>query len=123
MRKWIDCCCIDKTSSAELSEAINSIPDWCRNSQVCYAYLSDVPSLPNVQMLFQGGKWVTRGWALQGMFPNASFASLFLLFRRPKVRRLNFASRERIFVDESSSSMESVLEALKTQNIDRWVAF
>ncbi|KAH7323509.1 hypothetical protein BKA65DRAFT_406838, partial [Rhexocercosporidium sp. MPI-PUGE-AT-0058] len=41
---WIDSCCIDKTSSAELSEAIISIFKWCRQAEVCYAYLSDVDS-------------------------------------------------------------------------------
>lgn len=39
---WIDTCCIDKTSSAELSEAINSMYQWYKNSSVCYAYLADV---------------------------------------------------------------------------------
>ena len=39
---WIDTCCIDKTSSAELSEAINTMYRWYRHSAVCYAYLSDV---------------------------------------------------------------------------------
>src|SRR4051812_21897040 len=41
---WVDSCCIDKTSSAELSEAINSMFNWYRDAQVCYAYLSDVPA-------------------------------------------------------------------------------
>ncbi|KAI0151758.1 heterokaryon incompatibility protein-domain-containing protein [Xylariaceae sp. FL1272] len=41
---WIDNCCIDKSSSAELSEAINSMFQWYQNAMVCYAYLSDVPS-------------------------------------------------------------------------------
>lgn len=45
---WIDSCCIDKTSSTELSEAINSMFAWYRNAKVCYVYLSDVPSnVPN----------------------------------------------------------------------------
>lgn len=39
---WIDTCCIDKTSSAELSEAINSMYRWYRDSAICYAYLKDV---------------------------------------------------------------------------------
>lgn len=38
---WIDTCCIDKTSSAELSEAINSMYRWYANAEVCYVYLSD----------------------------------------------------------------------------------
>jgi hypothetical protein len=39
---WIDTCCIDKTSSAELSEPINSMYRWYKKSAVCYAYLADV---------------------------------------------------------------------------------
>ncbi|KAI1359592.1 HET-domain-containing protein [Xylaria arbuscula] len=38
---WVDTCCIDKSSSAELSEAINSMFAWYANSAVCYAWLSD----------------------------------------------------------------------------------
>ncbi|KAI7348600.1 hypothetical protein KC320_g6531 [Hortaea werneckii] len=41
---WIDTCCIDKTSSAELSEAINSMFFWYQQAQVCYAYLWDISS-------------------------------------------------------------------------------
>lgn len=43
---WIDTCCIDKSSSAELTEAINSMYKWYQQAKVCYAYLSDL----------QGGK-------------------------------------------------------------------
>lgn len=39
---WVDTCCIDKTSSAELSEAINSMFEWYRQARVCFAYLEDV---------------------------------------------------------------------------------
>jgi hypothetical protein len=45
---WIDTCCIDKSSSAELSEAINSMYEWYKSSTICYVYLQDVTtSLPN----------------------------------------------------------------------------
>jgi hypothetical protein len=37
--QWIDSCCIDKTSSSELSEAINSMFNWYRNSQVWWVPL------------------------------------------------------------------------------------
>jgi hypothetical protein len=40
---WVDTCCIDKNSSAELSEAINSMFRWYALAEVCYAYLDDVP--------------------------------------------------------------------------------
>jgi hypothetical protein len=60
---WIDTCCIDKTSSAELSEAINSMYQWYQDAQVCYAYLSDVQEGRHEQ--FSESKWFTRGWTLQ----------------------------------------------------------
>ncbi|KAK8078785.1 HET-domain-containing protein [Apiospora phragmitis] len=39
---WIDTCCIDKSSSVELSEALNSMFTWYERSDVCYAYISDM---------------------------------------------------------------------------------
>src|SRR6187551_465394 len=39
---WVDSCCIDKSSSAELSEAINSMFKWYQSSMICFVYLSDV---------------------------------------------------------------------------------
>jgi hypothetical protein len=63
---WVDTCCIDKSSSAELTEAINSMYKWYRNAARCYVYLSDVTSTdfasPNN---FQTSRWFTRGWTLQ----------------------------------------------------------
>ncbi|KAF4624315.1 hypothetical protein G7Y89_g13858 [Cudoniella acicularis] len=40
---WVDTCCIDKSSSADLSEAINSMFQWYTEVAICYAYLVDVP--------------------------------------------------------------------------------
>jgi hypothetical protein len=64
---WVDTCCIDKTSSAELSEAINSMYAWYRDSEVCYALLEDVPRLnpffPKKE--FERARWFRRGWCLQ----------------------------------------------------------
>jgi hypothetical protein len=68
---WIDTCCIDKRSSAELSEAINSMFEWYSNSALCYAYLEDViteETRANHAMeksSFRASKWWTRGWTLQ----------------------------------------------------------
>ena len=39
---WVDSCCINKDSSAELSEAINSMYRWYKTSEKCYVYLTDV---------------------------------------------------------------------------------
>ncbi|KAG2035567.1 hypothetical protein BDR03DRAFT_962120 [Suillus americanus] len=62
---WIDTCCIDKTSSAELSEAINSMYAWYQDSAVCYVYLHDVGDDRNVQSGFEKANWFRRGWTLQ----------------------------------------------------------
>lgn len=66
---WIDTCCIDKTSSAELSEAINSMYRWYQESQECYAYLFDVGEKlqdpERVAENFTESRWFTRGWTLQ----------------------------------------------------------
>lgn len=58
---WIDTCCIDKKSSAELSEAINSMYKWYANAEICYAYLFDVGEGHS----FERRSWFTRGWTLQ----------------------------------------------------------
>jgi hypothetical protein len=65
---WIDACCIDKSSSAELSEAINSMFAWYQRAEVCYVYLSDVDfSQFDEGKLWMLGesRWFTRGWTLQ----------------------------------------------------------
>ncbi|KAH7083292.1 heterokaryon incompatibility protein-domain-containing protein [Paraphoma chrysanthemicola] len=61
---WVDTCCIDKTSSAELSEAINSMFAWYASSQICYVYFSDVLKT-TLQTSFRRSRWFTRGWTLQ----------------------------------------------------------
>jgi hypothetical protein len=84
---WVDTCCIDKSSSAELSEAINSMYKWYSNSSICYAYLSDVRDdygrprvkdtcaawpveleyhdIERASSQFARSRWFTRGWTLQ----------------------------------------------------------
>ena len=72
---WIDTCCIDKSSSAELQEAINSMFRWYRDAAKCYVYLADVsrPALDTDvkssqlpwELSFRKSRWFTRGWTLQ----------------------------------------------------------
>lgn len=65
---WVDTCCIDKTSSAELSEAINSMMAWYAQSRICYAHLADVPPITDQDFdkaAFSQSRWFTRGWTLQ----------------------------------------------------------
>ncbi|EIW61724.1 HET-domain-containing protein [Trametes versicolor FP-101664 SS1] len=65
---WIDTCCIDKTSSAGLEEAINSMFRWYAQAGVCIAYLADVPSdctVDEPRSAFRWSNWFRRGWTLQ----------------------------------------------------------
>jgi len=81
---WIDTCCIDKSSSAELSEAINSMYLWYSKAAICYAYLSDVdprdPRNPKylelVSSSFRKSRWFTRGWTLQELIAPTRMAFL-----------------------------------------------
>ena len=74
---WIDTCCIDKTSSAELSEAINSMFDWYARAAICLAYLSDVMKMVNgseLRSAFFRARWFTRGWTLQELIAPSMLA-------------------------------------------------
>ncbi|PGG96639.1 hypothetical protein AJ79_09512 [Helicocarpus griseus UAMH5409] len=63
---WVDTCCIDKSSSAELSESINCMYEWYRCAAVCYGYLYDVDELSVGEgSSFRSSVWFTRGWTLQ----------------------------------------------------------
>ena len=71
---WVDTCCIDKSSSAELSEAINSMFRWYQKAAKCYVYLSDVSTRKRKasdrfseytwELAFRSSRWFTRGWTL-----------------------------------------------------------
>jgi hypothetical protein len=79
---WVDTCCIDKSSSAELTEAINSMFRWYRESTKCYVYLSDVSTKKRKasdsstkctwEPAFRSSKWFTRGWTLQELIAPTS---------------------------------------------------
>ncbi|KAK5625833.1 hypothetical protein RRF57_001549 [Xylaria bambusicola] len=69
---WIDTCCIDKSSSAELSEAINSMFRYYQDAAFCIALISDLSGLSDPATLnldfenqFPQCRWLTRGWTLQ----------------------------------------------------------
>jgi hypothetical protein len=71
---WVDTCCIDKSSSAELTEAINSMFAWYQDSEECYVYLADFEADPQKALNLWSDKslenlrtsrWFSRGWTLQ----------------------------------------------------------
>jgi hypothetical protein len=70
---WVDSCCIDRRSSADLSEAINSMFRWYSKAEICYTYLSDVSvHEPDSEIAFRNSRWFTRGWTLQELIAPAS---------------------------------------------------
>ncbi|KAI0881527.1 HET-domain-containing protein [Annulohypoxylon maeteangense] len=72
---WVDTCCIDQSSSSELSESINSMYEWYEWARFCFAYLADLPHLPHSNYpgspipldasAFRRSDWFRRGWTLQ----------------------------------------------------------
>ena len=74
---WVDTCCIDKSTSDELSTAINSMFRWYQRASKCYVYLSDFIVPEEVadaddfwstwKETFQKSRWFTRGWTLQAL--------------------------------------------------------
>ena len=78
---WIDTCCIDKSSSAELSEAINSMYRWYKEARVCYAYLSDVSSKTSSNHWQQGSSFRESRWFTR-KFKSPSYGALPDLLER-----------------------------------------
>jgi hypothetical protein len=77
---WVDTCCIDKSNSTELQEAINSMFRWYRYAIKCYVYLPDVLRPPSDsadgfnepwESTFRKSEWFTRGWTLQELIAPA----------------------------------------------------
>ncbi|KAH8591927.1 WD40-repeat-containing domain protein [Bisporella sp. PMI_857] len=79
---WVDTCCIDKSSSTELQEAMNSMFRWYQNAVKCYVYLSDVWARKRKESdrfsectwesAFRGSRWFTRGWTFQELLASDS---------------------------------------------------
>jgi hypothetical protein len=77
---WVDTCCINKTDSVELQEAINSMFRWYRDAGKCYVYLAAV-SVRNGdddhtkrtwEQDFRKSRWFKRGWTLQELIAPTS---------------------------------------------------
>jgi hypothetical protein len=68
---WVDTCCIDVSNSTELTEAINSMFRYYRNSTRCYVYLSDVSTRGNGEVnadaQLRTSRWFTRSWTVQDL--------------------------------------------------------
>jgi hypothetical protein len=62
---WVDTCCIDKSSSAELTESINSMFQWYERAAVCYVALEDLAPGRAYAKELPNCRWFMRGWTLQ----------------------------------------------------------
>jgi hypothetical protein len=92
---WVDTCCIDKSSSTELQEAINSMFQWYSRAAKCYVYLADVScnDLVNGEQSFRKSRWFTRGWTLQELLA-------------PKY--VDFYSLEREHIGDKNTMVENI---------------
>lgn len=92
---WVDTCCIDKSSSTELQEAINSMFQWYSKASKCYVYLTDVScdKFTDGEQSFPKSRWFTRGWTLQELLA-------------PK--HVEFYSLEQKHIGDKNSMMEEI---------------
>ncbi|KAI0108205.1 HET-domain-containing protein [Daldinia grandis] len=105
---WIDTCCIDKSSSAELSEGINSMFQWYKRSAVCYIYLADVSAEDDPFELssdFRRSRWFTRGWTLQETLAPMELAFFDKTWNQIRVGRLIRAANS--YRNQDSSELPS----------------
>jgi hypothetical protein len=117
---WCDTCCIDKTSSAEFQESINSMFRWYKDSAVCLVYLNDVQPLGTDDIIvdtqvtrssagnaFTKCRWATRGWTLQELVAPSSVRFYYQDWslmgdKREFIEELSDATGIPIFVLENS---------------------
>jgi hypothetical protein len=99
---WCDTCCIDKSSSAELSEAINSMYDYYLRSELCITYLDDIEYISEDKVSLGHAKWFTRGWTLQELIAP---------------REIYFYSRNWKFLGTKETLMSQLIEASGVQEV------
>ncbi|KAF2811530.1 HET-domain-containing protein [Mytilinidion resinicola] len=120
-----DSCCIDKSSSAELQESINSMFRWYRGAKKCYVYLSDVfekdedehdhLSRSTWESAFRKSKWFTRGWTLQELIAPTSVE----FFSSEGTRLCDKRSTEQQIHDITGISIDALRgDALSTLSFD-----
>ncbi|KAM0330693.1 hypothetical protein ACHAQA_003645 [Verticillium albo-atrum] len=123
---WVDTCCIDKTSSAELSEAINSMYEWYQKAEICYILLEDVRLEKDGTFTnFDGARWFTRGWTLQELMAPKKAQFFDMEWKLMSERRSLAAQISKITsVDESLLRMSyyNVVEKSSVATVMSWAA-
>jgi hypothetical protein len=104
---WIDTCNIDKSSSAELQEAINSMYQWYQDSSMCLVYLEDMDYKASEHgdmcEKLKACRWNSRGWTLQELIAP---------------RTILFFDRQWNFIAEKKDLLSELHQAT---GISRWV--
>lgn len=111
---WMDTCCIDKKSSADLAEAINSMYQYYRRADDCIAYLSDVADRvdsPGFEPSFQKSVWFTRCWTLQELL-----APRYMTFYNSSWERLDTKEGLLASISDITTIDKSALEGLSLAN-------
>ncbi|KAF5494268.1 Vegetative incompatibility protein HET-E-1 [Colletotrichum siamense] len=123
---WVDTCCIDKTSSSELSESINSMYAWYRDSHICFAYLEDFHGENITQlareMIHKHTRWFTRGWTLQELI-----APEEVIFFSASWKRIGNKQWHLPILESITGIDQSILKTRKLQDVSvaermKWVA-
>ncbi|KAF4893100.1 Vegetative incompatibility protein HET-E-1 [Colletotrichum fructicola] len=118
---WVDTCCIDKTSSSELSESINSMYAWYRDSYICFAYLEDFHDV-NISQVSQKTRWFTRGWTLQELLAPEEVIFFSASWKRIGNKKSHLPSLESITgIDQSILKMNK-LQGVSVAKKMKWVA-
>jgi hypothetical protein len=114
---WVDTCCVDKRSSAELAEAINSMFNWYKLSEVCFAHLEDLDIHRGPQDDELDGlsscRWFTRGWTLQELIAsrNLEFYDSKWNYRGTKAKlrsKISYITGIDVAVLENNAILETI---------------
>lgn len=121
---WVDTCCIDKSSSAELTKAINLMFKWYQKAARCYVYLSDVSLIVQDgasnhrewNSPFRNSRWFTRGWTLQELLA----PTIVVFYSREGARLGDKSSLAGHILDNTGVSPEAFLlkQPLSTFSIE-----
>ena len=113
---WIDTCCIDKSSSAELTEAINSMFSWYKHAYECLVYLKDVRnglSLEAKEKVILQSEWFKRGWTLQELLAPRSLVFISSDWSEVLGSRSDFSS----IILEATGIQEDDFKALSKDKV------
>lgn len=109
---WIDTCCIDRKSSAELSEAINSMYHWYAEASVCLAYLFDVESAEDLKE----SSWFSRAWTLQELLAPTEVVFYNSEWRELGRRGNALTAEDAALISQCTGIPEKALRAFKPQD-------